>query len=122
MSRPVDTIGKIGDYLAWLLPFFSSAVRASIAGGRNRRVLRRGAGRSPRNAASRSAPDADRNIEGAYLDRLGRPRQTERLTGEEDDDYRLRVTAAWEDKQRQGSIPGLKAAFELLGYTIEIWE
>ena len=54
--------------------------------------------------------------QGQALDVIGQGRKLPRYPGETDDDYRLRLSAAWEIYRRGGTIPGMPEALRLIGY------
>ncbi|GEM_PF-4738089 len=54
--------------------------------------------------------------QGQALDVIGQGRKLPRYPGETDDDYRLRLSAAWEIYRRGGTIPGMQEALRLIGY------
>ena len=59
---------------------------------------------------------------GDYLDRLARMRQIFREVDETDESLRVRVLAAYEIKQKGGTLPGMVDGLEAVGYEIEVSE
>lgn len=123
MNRPVDTVTHIGDYLWWLLPgprkrkakADSTLYGLLYAVGESLEGARAALAEVPLQALVATAT-------GTYLDELGRKRETYRVDDESDENYRVRVLAAFENKQKDGTLPGMQAALEALGYTVTITE
>jgi len=122
MSRPADT-ADIGKYLWLLLPrsmkrkersnSLTGAILAVI--GDELQSARDALAEVPSQALIATAT-------GAFLKTLAADRQIYPAAGESEDSLRARALAAFVSKQKDGTIPGMIAALEALGYTVGISE
>ncbi len=121
MKRFADT-ADLPRYLWWLLPVFMklkgitgrvyalckvvgdvlTAARSTLVSARDMGVLE--------------------SSEGEYLDRHLRARQTPREEGESDESAMARGVVAWQTLHEGGTLPGLDAMLERLGFTVAISE
>lgn len=122
-ERPADTIGKLADYLWWLLPsFMKKKDRAvSLVAGlceANGSVLD-----TVRSTLEAVVPElVVATASGDYLDMLARARQIFRGDGEDDESLRTRVLAAYAVKVKGGTIPGMIDGLDAIGYEVEVEE
>lgn len=122
-KRYAETTAKLAAYLWWLLPaFFKSKVvqdswlyRLLTVFGEQFEDVRTDVNVLNRQFAAETA-------EGEHLDSIGRARDTLRLPGESDTDYRQRVLDAYIEKQKGGTMPGLLGGLSTLGISVEVEE
>jgi len=122
-TRPADTVGKLSDYLWYLLPKFlkrkprdESNVGAHVeAWGYVLDLVRT----MLKDVILQLHPTT---ATGTFLKRLGRFRGTLPLPLEDDGDYRPRVLDAFEDRQAGGTLPGFVADLADIGFDVRIWE
>jgi hypothetical protein len=122
-DRPADSIEKLADYLWWLLPeFLKKKDRAtSLVGGLCDAVG--GVLDTSRSLLEAVVPElVVATASGEYLDQLARARQIFRGVDEDDESLRTRVLGAYAIKVKGGTIPGMIAGLDTIGYTVEVDE
>jgi len=121
-------MSAIGQYLWWLLPAFmkkkgSVDPQGSIT---KQLVVIQGEVLDESKVEILSMRDqhAVETAQAEHLDMLGEERETQRLTGELDDDYRQRIFAAVGSKQKVGTKPHMEQLLDATGLgneIIEVW-
>lgn len=116
----------VGEYLWWLLPNFlkkKGAVDPEASTTRNL-VLIQGESLDESKIEILSMRD-QHAVETAgteHLDLLGDERETRRFSGENDDDYRVRIFLAASRKQKVGTKPYMETMVNDLGFGVEVTE
>ena len=119
-------MSAIGKYLWWLLPGFLKKKGQVDPQGSITRQLTTIHGEALDEFKAEILSMRDQHaVETAaveHLDQLGEERETQRLPGELDDDYRQRIFAAIGSKQKVGTIPYMQQLLDATGLGCEITE
>ena len=122
-DRPADTIGKLADYLWWLLPEFLKKKERTVSLVAGICEACGGVLDTARQTLIDIIPELLVNTaSGEYLDMLAQVRQIFRGEGELDDSLRSRVLAAYEIKRKGGTIPGMEDGLTAIGYDVVVQE